>query len=70
MNVAIVDDELEMRQTLVDYIGRFGEESGIELETVTFESGEQFLKNYKLILILSSLILICRESTELILHGS
>ena len=49
MNVAIVDDELEMRQTLVDYIGRFGEESGIELETVTFESGEQFLKNYKLI---------------------
>ena len=49
MNVAIVDDELEMRQTLVDYIGRFGEESGIELETVTFESGEQFLKNYKMI---------------------
>lgn len=36
MNVAIVDDELEMRQTLVDYIGRFGEESGIELETVSF----------------------------------
>ena len=34
---------------LVDYIGRFGEESGIELETVTFESGEQFLKNYKMI---------------------
>ena len=33
----------------MDYIGRFGEESGIELETVTFESGEQFLKNYKLI---------------------
>lgn len=47
MNVAIVDDELEMRQTLVEYIGKFGEESGIELGTVTFESGEQFLKDYR-----------------------
>ena len=47
MKVAIVDDELKMRQIMTDYVKRFGEEAGIELETVTFESGEQFLKDYK-----------------------
>ena len=49
MKVAIVDDELEMRQIMTDYVKRFGEEAGIDLETVTFESGEQFLKDYKMI---------------------
>ena len=49
MKVAIVDDELKMRQIMTDYVKRFGEEAGIELETVTFESGEQFLKDYKMI---------------------
>ena len=48
MKVAIVDDELEMRQIMTDYVKRFGEEAGIDLETVTFESGEQFLKDYKM----------------------
>ena len=50
MKVAIVDDELKMRQIMTDYVKRFGEEAGIELETVTFESGEQFLKDYKVAL--------------------
>ena len=49
MKVAIVDDELEMRQIMTDYVKRFGEEAGIDLETVTFESGELFLKDYKMI---------------------
>ena len=49
MKVAIVDDELEMRQIMTDYVKRFGEEAGIELETVPFESGGQFLKDYKMI---------------------
>ena len=49
MKVAIVDDELEMRQIMTDYVNRFGKEAGIELETVTFESGEKFLRDYKMI---------------------
>ena len=49
MKVAIVDDELKMRQIMTDYVKRFGEEAGIELATVPFESGEQFLKDYKMI---------------------
>ena len=49
MKVAIVDDELEMRQIMTDYVKRFGEEAGIELEAVSFESGGQFLECYKMV---------------------
>ena len=38
-----------MRQIMTDYVKRFGEEAGIDLETVTFESGKLFLKDYKMI---------------------
>lgn len=49
MKVAIVDDEQEMRQQLAEYIRQFSEESGVELECVPFPSGDEFLKQYRLI---------------------
>jgi two-component system response regulator LytT len=48
MRVAIVDDEREMRQMLADYIKRFSEESGIEMEFTEFESGSIFLQDYRM----------------------
>lgn len=46
MRVAIVDDEQEVRNTLAEYIKRFSEEAGIEIETVSFVSGDSFLEGY------------------------
>ena len=44
MRVAIVDDEREMRQMLTDYIKRFSEESGIEMEFTEFDHGAFFCR--------------------------
>lgn len=46
MRVAVVDDEQEIREQLAEYIRRFSEESGVELEVVPFSSGDSFLEKY------------------------
>ena len=46
MRVAIVDDEAEVRKELSDYLHRFQEESGVELEAVPFASADAFLAGY------------------------
>lgn len=46
MRVAIVDDEQEVRDQLTQYIRQFSEDSGVELETIPFSSGDAILQNY------------------------
>lgn len=49
MRIAIVDDELEMRETLAQYIARYSEETDTELEVVQFASGDKLMDGYRLI---------------------
>lgn len=46
MKTAIIDDEQEFRELLVEYVRRFGEESGIKMEVSTFPSGDAFKAEY------------------------
>ena len=47
MNIAIVDDELEVRDTLVEYVSRFAKGTGVKMDTITFCSGDELLAEYK-----------------------
>lgn len=47
MRIAVVDDSAADREWIVQYVDRFAQESGINLETVTFSSGDAFLENYQ-----------------------
>lgn len=47
MRIAIVDDELEVREMLSQYIARFSQEKGMPMEVTTFSSGDAFLSGYK-----------------------
>ena len=47
MRIAIVDDEKLERERLQQYVQQFSEESGVEMETVTFASGDTFLEAYQ-----------------------
>ena len=47
MQVAIVDDEESMRRQLAEYVQRYAEESAMQIKTVTFPSGDAFLRDYR-----------------------
>lgn len=47
MQVAIVDDDAEMRHQLSEYVRRFGDESGTQMATVLFPSGDELLRDYR-----------------------
>lgn len=47
MNVAIVDDDAQVRKELQQYVERFGEEAGLAMQTSLFSSGDEFLAQYK-----------------------
>lgn len=47
MRIAIVDDERAERERLTQYVRQFSGESGVEMETVTFTSGDSFLADYQ-----------------------
>lgn len=49
MRIAVVDDELEMRETLSQYIDRYAKESGTSLEVDAYSSGDALLADYRLI---------------------
>ena len=46
MNIAIVDDNLNDRKMILDYLSQFFNESGGDYTTSTFEDGVSFLKDY------------------------
>ena len=46
MNIAIVDDNLNDRKMILDYLSQFFNESGVDYTTSTFEDGVSFLKDY------------------------
>ena len=46
MNIAIVDDNLNDRKMILDYLSQFFNESGEDYTTSTFEDGVSFLKDY------------------------
>ena len=46
MNIAIVDDNLNDRKMILDYLSQFFNESGEDYTTSTFEDGASFLKDY------------------------
>ena len=46
MRIAVVDDEAAMREQLVSYISRFGQENGLELTTTVFPSGDAFWERF------------------------
>lgn len=47
MRIGIVDDEMEMRQQLTEYVSRYGEENHIDLSTTSFPSGDALLAGYE-----------------------
>lgn len=47
MKVAVIDDEKEVRQMLCEYVGLFSEDADVKIETVSFPSGNELLKNYR-----------------------
>lgn len=47
MRIAIVDDEKIERERLTQYVRQFSEESGIEMETAAFSSGDAFMEHYQ-----------------------
>lgn len=47
MRIAIVDDERVERERLQQYVKLFSQESGVEMETVAFTSGDAFLADYQ-----------------------
>lgn len=47
MNVAIVDDEQKERDLLCQYCSKYGSATGAKIDTVTFESGDALLRDYK-----------------------
>lgn len=47
MRVAIVDDEVDMRQQLSEYVRHFSDEVDIALDVVCFPSGDTLLEDYK-----------------------
>lgn len=49
MRVAIVDDEQRVREQLREYVGRFAAESGLEMQTELFSSGDQFMQDYRMV---------------------
>ena len=46
MNIAVVDDNLNDRKMILDYLSQFFNESGVDYATSTFEDGVSFLKDY------------------------
>ncbi len=46
MNIAIVDDEQQVRNTLKDYIAQFAADAGMKMDVTEFASGDDFLENY------------------------
>ena len=46
MNIAVVDDNLNDRKMILDYLSQFFNESGVDYTTSTFEDGVSFLKDY------------------------
>lgn len=46
MNIAVVDDNLNDRKMILDYLSQFFNESGEDYTTSTFEDGVSFLKDY------------------------
>ena len=46
MNIAVVDDNLNDRKMILDYLSLFFNESGEDYTTSTFEDGVSFLKDY------------------------
>ena len=46
MNIAVVDDNLNDRKMILDYLSQFFNESGGDYTTSTFEDGVSFLKDY------------------------
>lgn len=46
MNIAVVDDNLNDRKMILDYLSQFFNESGLDYTTSTFEDGVSFLKDY------------------------
>ena len=46
MNIAVVDDNLNDRKMILDYLFQFFNESGVDYTTSTFEDGVSFLKDY------------------------
>lgn len=46
MNIAVVDDNLNDRKMILDYLSQFFIESGEDYTTSTFEDGVSFLKDY------------------------
>ena len=46
MNIAVVDDNLNDRKMILDYLSQFFNESGWDYTTSTFEDGVSFLKDY------------------------
>ena len=48
MRVAIVDDEVQERETMRSYLERFATETGNAIETDLYPSGDALLAEYKL----------------------
>lgn len=46
MNIAVVDDNLNDRKMILDYLSQFFNESGEDYTTSTFEDGVSFLNDY------------------------
>lgn len=46
MNIAVVDDNLNDRKMILDYLSQFFNESGEDYTTSTFEDGVSFFKDY------------------------
>ena len=42
MNIAVVDDNLNDRKMILDYLSQFFNESGLDYTTSTFEDGVSF----------------------------
>lgn len=49
MWTAVIDDDKEVRDSMVEYVQRFAEESGVNLVVSTFPSGDALLSDYQMV---------------------
>ena len=46
IRIAIVEDEVEYQNQLMDYLSRFAEESGEVIDALTFSDGDEIVSSY------------------------
>ena len=49
MKIALIDDELQERENITNYLSTFSNSEGTAFDIKCFESGEQFLKEFRLV---------------------